>query len=440
VNHFDAVIVGAGPAGLLVFEQLTAVGLTVALLEAGPKATSGQVPPSDPAIWEYHTEDGGALDWVRTHAVGGRTVGWGGFCFRFPQSVFRRGCWPYDADTLEPFYDAAERWVGIAEGLLLPSHQEAARCLGAQAVPLRGARRLGKVWTACDASGSESARTGHIACELTWKNGVATALDVRRPDHTDVRIHARAYVLAAGPIETARLLLASGVGQPAPTLGHGLTRHPYVNHLLIEPHAVPPRTNPDDLLDGALIPFPEEGYSLEVVGPTPLGEPLRTELQKHGLPVDSAGPLRVTYVNAMCETDADGRSQVAVPSRNRDSLGRPIPSIRLSATDRDKNRVNLMKENCVAMAEMIAAPGANFFILQDADLDRQLFHEAGTCAMGNDSGAVCNEWGRLCTLENVWIADASVFPSPGDRHPTLTVLAHAIRAAQDVCLSIGVRS
>jgi choline dehydrogenase-like flavoprotein len=92
------------------------------------------------------------------------------------------------------------------------------------------------------------------------------------------------------------------------------------------------------------------------------------------------------------------------------------------------------------MAEMIAAPGANFFILQDADLDRQLFHEAGTCAMGNDSGAVCNEWGRLRTLENVWIADASVFPSPGDRHPTLTVLAHAIRAAQDVCLSIGVRS
>lgn len=440
MNRLDAVIIGAGPAGLLVFEQLTEAGLNVALLEAGPKATSGQVPPSDPAIWGYHTQDGVELDWVRTHAVGGRTVGWGGFCFRFPQSVFERGGWPYGADTLEPFYDAAERWVGIAEGLLLPSHQEAARRLGAQAVPLRGARRGAKVWTACDAPGAGSARTGHVACKLTWKNGVATALDVRRPDHTDDLIDARAYILAAGPVETARLLLASGLGQLAPNLGQNLTRHPYVNYLLIEPHAVAARTHPDQLLDGALIPFPEEGYSLEVVGPTPLGEPLQSELHKHGLALDSAVPHRVTYVNALCETGADAGSEVAVTSQNRDSLGRPLPSIRLSATDRDKNRVNRMKESCTAMAEMIAAPGADFFILQDADLDRQLFHEAGTCAMGNGSGAVCNEWGRLRTLENVWIADASVFPSPGDRHPTLTVLAHAIRAAQDVCLSMGVRS
>jgi len=440
VNHLDVAIIGAGPAGLLVFEQLTEAGLNVALLEAGPKAIGGEVPPSDPAMWGYHTEDGAVLDWVRTHAVGGRTVNWGGFCFRFPQSVFERGSWPYDADTLKPFYEAAERWVGITEGPLMPSHQEAARSLGAQAVPLRGARRSGKVWTACDTSGAASARTGHFACKLTWKNGVATALDVRRPDHEDVLIQARAYVFAAGPIETARLLLASGLGQLAPKLGHGLTRHPYVNHLLIEPHAVPPRTHPDDLLDGALIPFPEQGYSLELVGPTPLGEPLQSELLKNGLELDSAVPHRVTYVNAMCETDADARSQVAVAPRTQDSLGRPFPSIRLSATVGDKGRVDRMKESCVAMAEMIAAPGADFFILQDANLDRQLFHEAGTCAMGSDPGAVCNEWGRLRALENVWIADASVFPSPGDRHPTLTVLAHAIRAAQDICLSIGVRS
>jgi hypothetical protein len=35
--------------------------------------------------------------------------------------------------------------------------------------------------------------------------------------------------------------------------------------------------------------------------------------------------------------------------------------------------------------------------------------------------------GRLRAINNIWVADASVFPSAGDRHPTLTVLAHALR-------------
>jgi choline dehydrogenase-like flavoprotein len=49
--------------------------------------------------------------------------------------------------------------------------------------------------------------------------------------------------------------------------------------------------------------------------------------------------------------------------------------------------------------------------------------------MGNDESAVCDPTGRVRGLSNVWVADASVLRTAGDRHPTLTVLAHAQRAA-----------
>jgi len=50
--------------------------------------------------------------------------------------------------------------------------------------------------------------------------------------------------------------------------------------------------------------------------------------------------------------------------------------------------------------------------------------------MGVGAEAPCTPWGRLRAVDNVWIADASVFPSAGDRHPTLTVSgARASRCA-----------
>src|ERR1700730_18550460 len=104
----DAVIVGAGQAGLLVYEQLTAAAFKTVLLEAGPSVAGKIAPVNDPAVWTYRSHLGDALEWLRTHAVGGRTVGWGGLCFRFPDAVFRKGGWPYGARTLAPYYRNAE--------------------------------------------------------------------------------------------------------------------------------------------------------------------------------------------------------------------------------------------------------------------------------------------------------------------------------------------
>jgi choline dehydrogenase-like flavoprotein len=55
----------------------------------------------------------------------------------------------------------------------------------------------------------------------------------------------------------------------------------------------------------------------------------------------------------------------------------------------------------------------------------------GTCRMGSDpSSSVVDLHGRCHELANLWIADASVFPSCPAVGPGLTVIANALRVGQ----------
>jgi choline dehydrogenase-like flavoprotein len=434
VSSPDIVIIGAGPSGILVWEQLTGAGLNAVLLEAGPSGPrGGYAPPSDPNVWAYRQARGAVVDWARIHAVGGRTVAWGGLCFRFPQSVFDGGDWPYGARTLSPDYATAEAWLGVVEGRLQPHHRRAARRLGWPVLPLRGARLGGgRPWTARDTIGARAARTRHVALGFDCSCGSAVALRVAAPGGGLRRMRARCFVLAAGPVESARLLLASGIGRTVPRVGRGLVSHPTVSYMLVESGPLPSPPSPYALLDGALVPFADDRFSLEIVGPQPVTPSVRAELQKLGLSAGKAANARVTYINGMSESAPNERSRITLSRTRTDTLGRPIPIVHLATTATDRQRRSRMKATCVAFAEALAEPDAELFLLHDPPASRYLFHEAGTCAMGRSNDAPCDPRGRLRAIDNVWIADASVFPSAGDRHPTLTILAHALRVARDV--------
>jgi choline dehydrogenase-like flavoprotein len=58
-------------------------------------------------------------------------------------------------------------------------------------------------------------------------------------------------------------------------------------------------------------------------------------------------------------------------------------------------------------------------------------HIMGTARMGDDpSTSVCDRWQRLHDVENVMVADSSVFPTSTGYGPTLTIVTLAIRAAR----------
>ena len=438
-TRWDVAVVGAGPAGILATERLRTAGLRVLLLEAGKRERCRGVvtSPHDPR-WRFRSI-GARAQWQRAHGVGGGTLLWGGWANRFAGPVFRDGNWPYDAATLTPAYTEAERWLGVIEGMLDPRYVRAATTLGLPFRPRRGAKIGRKTWTARSSPAARTAQIETIAIALDLKGNRAHTLSTIDPTGREREIAARAFVLAASPLETCRILLASGVKHPA--LGRGLVDHASVGYLLVEPSSKIPPGERGPFPGSAFIPrfvnlgeAPSRayrgGFSIEIVGPWPLrglGKEMLTQL---GL--SARRGMRHTFITAIGELSPHPERYVDLAPQARDAFGRLIPCIRFAWSDHERQMVAEMQQVCIAVAEAIAAPGAELLLLSDPFHAPFIFHPAGVCALGKTEAALCNPGGRLWTLENVCIADASVLPSAGDCHPTLTVLAHTIRMTEEV--------
>ncbi len=153
---FDVVVVGAGAGGGTTARVLTAKGMKVALIEAGPeivpsrdylehkwpydfghrgaeeggKAYFGQGKPfgfftTTSGDWHldgepYTTAKDTEFMWFRSRVVGGRTNHYGRMSFRFSQMDLkpydRDGLgwnWPIDYADISPYYDKAEQYIGV---------------------------------------------------------------------------------------------------------------------------------------------------------------------------------------------------------------------------------------------------------------------------------------------------------------------------------------
>ena len=436
-SSWDAMVVGAGPAGCLAAERLTSRGLRVLVVDAGPRQReSARVVEVDRRVWGYTTV-GGSFDWTRVRAVGGRSLVWGGWCCRFPEVVLRRGGFPWGAAALAPLYDALEQRLGVVEGSVDERYRAAARALDVTIAPKRGpVARGGRVWSALRTNTAARARTYTAALRLDHAHGRAGAVSLfdLRDGKTKQR-RARAFILAASPIETARVLLESELGASAGRVGRGLVDHMVASFILLEPRPAPPPRGRLPLSGCAVVesfvntsartrrPY-RGGFSMEISGPLPL----ETFGIERMVPGDETDRWSVTQIHSLGELFPDRRRFVDLDPERRDALGRRVPRVHTGWSRADERLATDMKKACVRFADELAVPGSRLIPL----VDPLLFgagHEAGTCVMGEDEGAPCDPQGRLRALDNVWIADASALPTAGDRHPTLTVLAHALRAA-----------
>jgi len=63
----------------------------------------------------------------------------------------------------------------------------------------------------------------------------------------------------------------------------------------------------------------------------------------------------------------------------------------------------------------------------------KIIHEVGGAMMGDDpQRSVVDKWCRAWDVENLFLADGSVFPSNADKNPTLTIMANAWRVADRI--------
>lgn len=437
MNRWDAIVVGAGPAGTLAAETLQQHGVRVLVLDGGPRPESGgDIPDIDEGTWQYESV-GSELDWLRVRAVGGASLAWGGWCNRFPERVFRRSGWPFGADEMAPSYAAIEKRIQVVPEALGRRYQECALSLGLRVTAMHASRLRGLAWNALQSPIAERVQAGTVVTSIEGGHAGPGIL------HASVDGRARQFpfkllLLACSPVETARLLLASDPGLQCPGVGRGLTYHPVAGYALIEPPVATqePATAALVVCDGSVRGDSSMSFTVELTGPYTFHE-LAPDLKARVRVREEPAPdSRITFIHCLGELMPHEGRFVDL-SEALDTLGRRRPRIHLFWTEAELALIDAMQTTALRIAESLVSVDAQLIEYLDPLAAPMLFHEAGTCAFGGQANPPCDPYGRLRGTSRVWVADASVFPSSGDRHPTLTILAHARRAATAAAASLA---
>ena len=311
----DVVVVGSGVAGALTAAKLAEQGVDTLIVEAGPRITHGEAldtfyasslrsvsdtpypnapyarRPNVNGPDDYLVQAGGIpYDTAYERIVGGTTWHWTGESLRLLPSDMRMSSefglavdWPFTYDDLAPWYDVAERDLGVAGNAAddlgsprsgdfpmpaLPfsylDHQFAkalegspyklnatpsarnsmpyagrSPCCGSgSCVPIcpSGAKYHAMVHVeAAERAGARVVdRTVVHAVDLDANHGVS-GLRFKRPDGSEGTITGKVYVLAANGLETPKILLMSrgeshpdGVANSSDQVGRNLMGHPFM--------------------------------------------------------------------------------------------------------------------------------------------------------------------------------------------------------------------
>ena len=219
----DLVIIGAGAAGITLARALADSPLQVVLLEAGGRRFDRHVQADYRAErvtpWTHFAGELG-----RRRAFGGTTSLWGGRCIPLDPMDYRArdwipfSGWPIGIEAIDPYMD------GAMEVLQAGAAEFGVETLAGDAGPLAedrsGVLDLGRVerYSLPLDFGGGYRRDLEAAANLTCLlhapvlRILAEAGQTRGVETPQGRIAAPRVVLATGGIETARLLLASGLG------------------------------------------------------------------------------------------------------------------------------------------------------------------------------------------------------------------------------------
>ncbi len=160
-NRFDAIVIGSGVSGGFAAKELTEKGLRVLMLDRGVMvehgegyaydgkpayevparnimppalvksdyfiAKHGYVAPSNRAFYNddrlnpYAYDEGSKFYWIRPAAVGGKSLIWGRWCFRWSEEDFEAnkrdgidGDWPIRYGDVAPWYSYVEKYIGVS--------------------------------------------------------------------------------------------------------------------------------------------------------------------------------------------------------------------------------------------------------------------------------------------------------------------------------------
>jgi choline dehydrogenase-like flavoprotein len=305
-------------------------------------------------------------------------------------------------------------------------------------------------------SGRAQLRPETFVSKINVKNGVATGVEYMSPDGEAKTETARHVVLAAGAIETPRLLLLSGYAHPL--VGRHLMFHfqTYaMGQLPVRVHGHKGRAV-THVHDDHMIPDPESHVAAKEAG-LPW---IKGGMVEHAGPAHPIGEAKLYpwgrgHKDAMRESTMRDRmwgfcmqgedlpqagNRVDLDPSIKDVRGFPVARVthaphrhELVASDHYGGKlIAILKAAGAEWTVATTSPSPDFGgygdYISPISISR---HVMGTTRMGDDpQTSVCDRWGRLHDLPNVLVADSSPFVTSSGYGPTLTLVALALRNAR----------
>ena len=461
-----------------------------------------------------HPYTGTNYAWVRARCLGGKTNIWGRLALRLSDYDFKGKShdgygedWPISYKDIEPYYDRVDRYLGIsgvkenlpylpdsifqrptrlnsAEVTLrnslkkmnrvltpyragvttdgLKHNKYRSRCFGRGACGRRAGgcdihaafdSPTGLIYPAMD-TGNLTLRTNSIAREILVDNDTGKARGVSFVDTADGRTleaRAKAIVIAASTLESARLMLLSksaahpnGIGNSSNHVGHNFCEHvmgPSVTGLVKE-QVGKARTIDDGRPGGFYVPRFRNisdkqpnfirAYGFEGSAGTQMWPGLATEARGFGAAYkksvrDHAGAF--ISMGGFGEVLARYENHVAIDPTMKDKWGIPVLRFNYKFGDNERKMCEDMAATAQEMFEQ-----AGFEIV---GVDREMLtegwsiHELGTARMGTDrKTSVLNQFQQSHDVKNLFVVDGSSHVSASCQNPTWTIMALAWRSCE----------
>lgn len=478
----EVVVVGTGAGGAVVGHELAQRGHAVVFVEEGQLFHRHSFDGSIVRAYQRFYRPAFALGNATFPVFVGRMVGGstpvnGGTAFRTPPWVLERWCEELGTDDflpsrMAPYFERVESHLGVATvtsrnmGPIADVFRRGCEALGWSHGYLRrnapGCEASGFCHTGCRTDARRSTDlaylppavekgallfTGLKAERVLIENQRATGIEGRASNGARIRVRARAVILAGGAIPTPLFLLDQKLANRSGQVGRNLTLHPscVVNALFDE-----------EIRGFDLIP---QGYASEQF----LREGLlliSAQTSHNAMPsaFPSTGRRLMEPLAQLAHVAALG-SLAADTTRNGRVRGefRGLPVVRYTVTPTDVAR---LKRGLELSMEMLVAAGARRLYpgvlgqggldprdgldrfrrmeLSASDLVLGSYHPLGTCEMGKDPRtSVVGLDHQSHDVPGLFIVDGSTVRGPLGVNPQLTIMAMALRAAEQISPQLG---
>jgi choline dehydrogenase-like flavoprotein len=288
------------------------------------------------------------------------------------------------------------------------------------------------------------------------KDSRVSRVHYRSAGGVTMTVSARVVVLACGAVETPRLLLLSrgswspeGLANEGGLVGRnfmetiawqsqGVHETPLGSHRGVSTDLISWRYNWPDSIPGVI-----GGCRFTVSnGESLLGPIACAQRLVPGWGVGHKKAMRATFgrtlaIGAIGESLPNASTYVDLDPNKKDTHGLPLPRIHSFLAAGEIDRLLFM---ATKVRSILAAAGAGEVVHEFGNYDFfNSTHVFGTCRMGTDpADSVVDSTGQAHAWRNLYVADASVFPSSGGgESPSLTIQALALRTADAIIRRMG---